>query len=269
MRLHAGYEIAFDCPNPVPMLLQVAVHPSRAADLLTPGPIVFEPPVPVSTYRDLFDNICTRILAPAGRLTVSTAFDVYDPGLPDAVDETAQEHPVEDLPDEMLVYLLGSRYCDTDKLSDTAWSLFGNTAPGWARVQAICDFVHKHIKFDYLQARSERSAWDGFQEGVGVCRDYAHLAVAFTRCMNIPARYCTGYLGDVGMPLPYPPGDFSAWFEAYLGGRWHTFDARHNFPRIGRVLIARGRDATDCAISTSFGRAILAGFTVVTDEVPD
>ena len=269
MRLHAGYEIAFDCQNPVPMLLQVAVHPSRAADLLTPGPIVFDPPVAVSTYHDRFDNICTRIVAPTGRLTVSTAFDVHDSGLPDPVDKTAQEHPVEDLPHEMLVYLLGSRYCDTDKLSDTAWSLFGHTEPGWARVQAICDFVHEHIRFDYLQARSERSAWDGFKEGVGVCRDYAHLAVAFTRCMNIPARYCTGYLGDVGMPPPYPPGDFSAWFEAYLGGRWHTFDARHNFPRIGRVLIARGRDATDCAISTSFGRATLAGFTVVTDEIPD
>ena len=180
MRLRAGYEIVFDCPNPVPMLLQVAVHPSRVADLLTPGPIVFEPPIPVSTYQDQFDNTCTRILAPKGRLTVSTSFDVYDTGLPDAVEETAQEHPVEDLPHEMLVYLLGSRYCDTDKLTDTAWSLFGNVAPGWSRVQAICDFVHKHIKFDYMQARSDRSAWDGFQEGVGVCRDYAHLAVAFT-----------------------------------------------------------------------------------------
>ncbi len=269
LRLRAGYEIAFDCPNTTPMLLQIAVHPSRVADLLTPGTIHFDPPVDVSTYVDRFDNTCTRIVAPPGRMTVSTTFDVQDSGLPDPVVPDAQEHAVEDLPDEMLVFLLGSRYCETDKLGDTAWSLFGDAAPGWAKVQAICDFVHKHIKFDYQQARSTRGAWEAYQEGVGVCRDYAHLAVAFTRCMNIPARYCTGYLGDVGMPPPYPPGDFSAWFEAYLGGQWHTFDARHNFPRIGRVLIARGRDATDCAISTSFGTAILAGFTVITDEVTD
>ena len=269
MRIHAGYDITFDCPAPTPMLLQVAVHPSRVADLLTPGVITFDPPVPVTTYVDRFENTCTRIVAPAGMLTVSTRFDVRDSGLPDPVVPDAVEHPVEDLPHEMLVFLLGSRYCETDRLTDTAWALFGNTPRGWARVQAICDFVHNHIKFDYQQARSTRGAWEGYQEGVGVCRDYAHLAVAFCRCMNIPARYCTGYLGDIGMPPPYPPGDFSAWFEAYLGGEWRIFDARHNFPRIGRVLIARGRDATDCAISTSFGSAGLAGFTVITDEVAE
>ncbi len=269
LRIHAGFDIAFDCPNPTPMLLQVAVHPSRAGDLLTPGVITFDPPVPVTTYLDRFDNCCTRVVAPPGRFSISTRFDIRDPGLPDAVDPDAHEHAVEDLPDEMLVFLLGSRYCETDRLADTAWSLFGNVAPGWARVQAICDFTHKQIKFNYQHARATRSAWEGYQEGIGVCRDYAHLAVAFCRCMNIPARYCTGYLGDIGMPPPYSAGDFSAWFEAYLGGQWHTFDARHNFPRIGRVLMARGRDATDCAISTSFGTATLAGFTVVTDEVPD
>ena len=267
IRIRAGFEIAYDCPSPVPLLLQVAVHPDRAADLLTPGLIRFSPNVPVTTYRDRFDNICTRVFAPAGRLTIATDFDVQDSGLPDEINWNAHEHRVEELPDEMLVFLLSSRYCEVDKLNDTAWSMFGATPQGWARVQAICDFVHNHIKFDYQQARSTRSAWEGFQEGVGVCRDYAHLAVAFCRCMNIPARYCTGYLGDIGMPPPYPPGDFSAWFEAYLGGRWYTFDARHNFPRIGRILIARGRDATDVAISTSFGRAILAEFKVVTDEV--
>ena len=267
LRIHAGFEIAFDCPNPTPMLLQVAVHPSRAGDLLTPGPVRFEPHVPVATYVDRFENWCTRIVAPAGRLTLSTEFDIRDSGLPDEVNPEAAEHPVPDLPDEMLIFLLGSRYCETDRLTDTAWSLFGATPPGWARVQAICGFVHRHIKFNYLHARATRSAWEGFQEGVGVCRDYAHLAVAFCRCMNIPARYCTGYLGDIGMPPPYSAGDFSAWFEAYLGGRWHTFDARHNKPRIGRILMGRGRDATDCAISTSFGTANLAGFKVITDEV--
>jgi transglutaminase-like putative cysteine protease len=269
LKIHAGYDIAFDCPQPTPMLLQLAVHPSRSADLVTSDVIRFEPPVAATTYRDGFDNRCTRIVAPAGRLTLSTRFDINDSGEPDPVVPSAMEHPVQDLPHEMLVYLLGSRYCETDRLSEAAWSLFGGVAPGWTRVQAICDFVHDRIRFNYTDARETRTAWEGFQERVGVCRDYAHLAVALCRCMNIPARYCTGYLGDMGMPPPYSAGDFSAWFEAYLGGRWHTFDARHNIPRIGRILIARGRDATDCAISTSFGRAILAGFTVVTDEVAD
>ena len=267
LRIHAGFDISYDCPAPTPMLLQVAVHPSRAADLVTPGLIQFSPQVPVTTYTDTFGNVCSRVVAPPGRFTISTRFDVLDSGLPDEINWNAYEHRVQDLPDEMMVFLLGSRYCETDRLTDTAWSLFGGTQPGWARVQAICEFSHRHIRFDYQQARATRTAWEGFQEGVGVCRDYAHLAVAFCRCMNIPARYCTGYLGDIGMPPPYSPGDFSAWFEAYLGGRWYTFDARHNKPRIGRVLIARGRDATDVAISTSFGRAILADFNVVTDEV--
>ena len=267
IKIRAGYEIGLDCHRDTPMMLEVAVHPDRAGDLLTPGVIRFEPNVPVHTYVDAFGNTCSRIFAPAGRLTISTDFVVQDSGLPDAVEPSAEAHLVQDLPDDTLVFLMGSRYCETDRLSETAWSLFGDVPPGWARVQAICDFVHKHIKFDYMQARDTRGAWDAYQEGVGVCRDYAHLAVAFTRCMNIPARYCTGYLGDIGLPPPYPPGDFSAWFEAYLGGRWYTFDARHNVPRIGRVLMARGRDATDCAISTNFGKTTLGSFHVFCDEV--
>ena len=267
MRIHAGYEISFDCPQTTPMMLCVSVHPSRAGDLLTPGPITVSPGAPLRTYRDPFDNVCTRILAPPGRTTIATAFDIYDTGLPDETDWNAVQHKVEDLPPELLTYLLGSRYCETDRLSDEAWYRFGGTAPGYGRVQAICDFVHGHIKFNYQDARSTRTAWEGFQEGRGVCRDFAHLAVALCRCMNIPARYCTGYLGDIGVPVVPAPGDFSAWFEAYLGGRWYTFDARHNMPRIGRILMARGRDATDVAISTVFGPSILSGFTVFTDEV--
>lgn len=267
MRIRAGYDIAFDCSQPTPMLLQIAVHPSRANDMLTPGIIDFQPPTPLTTYLDGFGNCCTRIVAPAGRLTISTRFDIQDSGAPDPTFPDAQEHLVQDLPDDVLVYLLGSRYCDTDRLTDIAWSLFGTTRPGWSRVQAICDFVHNRIKFNYMDASVTRTAWDGYQEQIGVCRDYAHLAIALTRCMNIPARYCTGYLGDMGMPPPYADGDFSAWFEAFLGGEWHPFDARFNIPRIGRVLIARGRDATDCAISTTFGRTRLAGFTVITEEV--
>ncbi|MGI4950669.1 MAG: transglutaminase-like domain-containing protein [Janthinobacterium lividum] len=269
MRIHAGYEITYESDVPTPMLLQLAIHPSRERDLLIPAVIGFDPPVEAVHYVDGFENRCTRITAPPGRLTISTAFDVTDSGEADECAPHAVQHPIEELPNEVLVFLLGSRYCETDRLGDTAWALFGSVEPGWARVQAICDFVNKHIKFNYQDARATRTAWEGYQEGKGVCRDYAHLAVAFCRCMNIPARYCTGYLGDIGMPPPYPPGDFSAWFEVYLSGRWYTFDARHNFPRIGRILIARGRDATDVAISTAFGSAKLVGFSVVTDEVPE
>jgi transglutaminase-like putative cysteine protease len=268
LRIRAGYDIGFICPQDVPMLLLVSVHPSRAADLLTPGPITFSPAVPVRVYRDNFGNDCTRLVAPAGGLKISTRFDIHDSGLPDDVNWQARQWPVESLPDDTMLYLLGSRYCETDRLSDAAWSLFGGVAPGWARVQAICDFVHRHIRFDYQCARATRTAADAYQEGVGVCRDYAHLAIAFCRCMNIPARYCTGYLGDIGVPPLDAPGDFSAWFEAFLDGRWYTFDARHNVPRIGRILMARGRDATDVAISNTFGSTILSEFFVMTDEVP-
>jgi transglutaminase-like putative cysteine protease len=249
------------------MLLMLSVHPSRFDDLLTPQLISFDPPTPSRDYRDRFGNVCTRLVVSPGQLTISADFIVADPGEPDPVRPDAIQHPVEDLPDEILVYLLGSRYCETDSLSETAWSLFGHTPPGWARVQAICDYVHDHVTFGYEYADPTKSAWGAFMEKRGVCRDFTHLAVAFCRCMNIPARYCTGYLGDIGIPpVPYPM-DFSAWFEVYLGGRWHTFDARHNTPRIGRILMAYGRDATDVAISTSFGRSSLVGFTVHTDEV--
>jgi transglutaminase-like putative cysteine protease len=180
---------------------------------------------------------------------------------------SAQQIPVADLPEETLVFLLGSRYCETDRLSEPAWNLFGNSPPGWGRVQAICDFVHNHIVFGYKHARASKSAWEAFNERAGVCRDYAHLAVAFCRCMNFPARYCTGYLGDIGVPPSADPMDFSGWFEVFLGGRWYTFDARNNVPRIGRVLIARGRDAADVAISSTFGPNTLSSFRVWTDEV--
>ncbi len=266
MQIRAGYEIAYDCPGPTPMLLVLSVHPSRAGDLLGPQRITFDPAIAVRDYRDDFDNLCTRILAPAGRVTITTEFLIADPGTPDEVAPEACQHAVQDLPDDLLIYLLGSRYCDTDHLSETAWSLFGGTPPGWARVQAICDYVHNHLTFGYEHARATRTAREAFAERHGVCRDFAHLAVTFCRCMNIPARYCTGYLGDIGVPPVDDPMDFSAWFEAYLGGRWYTFDARHNRPRIGRILMARGRDATDVALATTFGPCTLADFKVVTDE---
>jgi transglutaminase-like putative cysteine protease len=267
MRIQAGYEIAYDCARPTPMLLMLRVHPSRQADLETPERITFDPPVRATEYKDGFGNLCTRITAPPGRLTISNAFVIRDAGEPDLVVPEAEQHTLEDLPDHVLVFLLGSRYCDTDRLMDEAWALFGTTALGWARVQAICDYVHERLEFGYEHASALRTAWDGHREGRGVCRDFAHLAIAFCRCLNIPARYCTGYLGDIGVPADPAPMDFSAWFEVYLSGQWYTFDARHNVPRVGRILMGRGRDATDVALSTSFGRCTLAGFKVTTAEV--
>lgn len=267
VRISAGCQIVYDCPQPTPMLLAVTPHPSRAADLVGAHQISFYPPVEVRNYHDSFGNVCSRIVAPPGRMVISTRLLIEDSGAPDTITRAAWQRPVEELPDEMLIYLLGSRYCDTDRLSEIAWSLFGQGATGWDRVQAICDYVHERITFGYEHARATRTASEAFTEQRGVCRDYAHLAVTLCRCVNLPARYCTGYLGDIGMPPPYGPMDFAAWFEVYLDDRWHTFDARNNTPRIGRILVARGRDATDVAIATTFGPCTLSGFSVFTDEV--
>ena len=267
MRIHLGFEIVYECPQPTPMIFNLNVHFTRVSDLVGRDDLVFDPPVPVSAYRDSFGNWCTRIVAPKGRIRVLADALVNDSGFPDPIAEYAKQVPVPQLPEDALLFLLGSRYCETDRLSETAWSLFGQAPTGWGRVQAICDYVHRHIAFSYDQARMTRTALEAFHDKTGVCRDYAHLAVAFCRCMNIPARYCTGYLGDIGMPPPYGPMDFAAWFEVFLDGHWYTFDARNNTPRIGRVLIARGRDAADVAISTTFGPATLVSFRVRTDEV--
>lgn len=268
MRIRAGFDLGYDCAQPTPMLLMLDIHPSRRHDLVTEQVLVFSNDVRPWKYADGFGNTCTRIFAPPGRTHISTSFEIHDSGEPDPVVWDAVQHEVENLPDEVLVYLLGSRYCDTDKLASFAWQTFGHVPPGWGRVQAVCDFVHNHIAFNYQNADSTRSAHDGWIARTGVCRDFAHLAITLCRCLNVPARYCTGYLGDIGVQPAPAPMDFSAWFEAYLGGRWRTFDARHNFPRIGRILMATGRDATDVALSTNFGPAILSHFEVVTDEVP-
>jgi transglutaminase-like putative cysteine protease len=249
------------------MLLVLNIHPSRRIDLLTAQVLRYSPSVRSHDYTDSFGNICSRIEAPAGRTTISTEFEIFDHGQPDVVAPDARQHDIRELPDDVLVFLLGSRYCDTDRLSDFAWSQFGGTTPGWARVQAICDFVHNHIRFDYQNADPLRTAHGGLTDKTGVCRDFAHLAITLCRCMNIPARYCTGYLGDIGIPPVDYPMDFSAWFEVWLDGRWFTFDARHNTPRIGRIVMARGRDAADCAITTSFGASKLVQFKIITDEV--
>jgi len=267
MQIRVGFEMIYDCPQPTPMLFNVKVHMTRASDLVGRDDLVVDPPIPIAGYRDSLGNWCTRFVAPKGRTRVSADAVVNDTGTPDVIVPQAQQLSVQDLPDETLLFLLGSRYCETDRLFDTAWKLFGQAPPGWGCVQAICDHVHRHITFGYKHARSTRTALEAFYDKAGVCRDYAHLAVAFCRCMNIPARYCTGYLSDIGEPPPYGTMDFAAWFEAFLDGHWYTFDARNNTPRIGRVLIARGRDAADVAISTTFGPTKLTSFRVWTDDV--
>jgi transglutaminase-like putative cysteine protease len=249
------------------MILMLSVHPSRITDLVTPDRLLLTPAIAADSYRDGFGNTCHVIHAPAGRLTLAEDFVIRDSGQPDEVAADAQQHSLEKLPVDTLVYLLGSRYCETDRFTQIAWSTFGKTPKGWPLVQAICDYVHNHIRFGYEHASPTKTAWDAYAERRGVCRDFAHLAITLCRCMNVPARYCTGYLGDFGVPPDDSPMDFSAWFEVYLGDRWYTFDARHNMPRIGRILMARGRDATDVAIVTSFGPCMLAGFKVITDEL--
>ena len=267
MKIRVGFELVYEFVQATPMVLMLNVHPSRSGDLLKPDQLQISPLVPVSRYLDAFGNICRRLVAPAGQIQISTDAIVADSGLVDEVNPSARQHEVGELPHEALVFLLASRYCETERLMNIAWSQFGKTPEGWARVQAICDFVHSHVHFGYPHARPTRTAMDTFVERRGVCRDFAHLAVTLCRCMNIPARYCTGYLGDIGVPPEPEPMDFSAWFEVYLGGRWYTFDARHNVPRIGRIVMARGRDAADVAISTTFGPNTLKRFTVVTDEM--
>jgi transglutaminase-like putative cysteine protease len=268
MKIRVGFEITYDFVAPTPMMLMLNVHPSRAADIIKPDQLRVSPAVPLTRYLDAFGNVCTRLVAPPGRLDIRTDALVADSGLPDVVEPAARQHEVAELPHDALVFLLASRYCETERLMEAAWSRFANTPLGWARVQAICDFVHSHVRFGYQHARATKTATDVIIERRGVCRDFAHLAITLCRCMNIPARYCTGYLGDIGVPLEPDPMDFSAWFEVYLGGCWYAFDARHNIPRIGRIVMARGRDAADVAFSTTFGPNVLRRFAVHTDEAP-
>jgi transglutaminase-like putative cysteine protease len=268
MLIKIGYDIAYEVYAPTPMILMLYVHPERMKDLRAPERIITQPEVELHNFTDTFGNRCAKIVAPPGiiRLTYDTIIE--DSGLPEAAYPEAAQHPVEELPLEVLPFLLGSRYCEVEKLNDTAWSLFGNTPPGWARVQAINAWVHDHVTFGYAFAREDRTAWEVLQEGKGVCRDFMHLALTFCRCMNIPARYATGYLGDIGVP-PVPAAmDFSAFYQVYLGCSWHPFDARHNERRIGRVAMAYGRDAVDVALTTTFGKHVLRKFEVWTDELP-
>jgi transglutaminase-like putative cysteine protease len=265
MLIRLAYDIKFDNPAEVAMVALLSVHPSRVHDLLEPDELHVEPNIPVTSYIDSFGNRCTRLVAPAGPLRLSSTTLIRDSGNPDILNLYAREAPVGDLPNEVLSYLLNSRYCEVDRFSNIAFEHFGHLNPGWSRVQYICNWVHSHVTFNYQHARPTKTALDVYTERVGVCRDFQHLAITFCRALNIPARYATGYLGDIGVPVVLPM-DFSAWFEVWLDGQWWTFDARNNQPRIGRVLMATGRDASDVAMTTSFGRADLRSFFVVAEE---
>jgi transglutaminase-like putative cysteine protease len=270
MLIKIGYDITLNLAIPSAVLFALYVHPSREGDLLAPEDFHLYPNLPIENYTDPYGNKNGRVFSHGGLLRFTSSALIRDSGLPDEYDPDAIQLQIQNLPVEVLPYVLPSRYCDSDShLLNFAWNKFGNTPFGWERVQAICNFVHSHIRFDYQMARADRTASDGFRECVGVCRDFTHLAITFCRCMNIPARYVTGYLGDIGIPPVPDPMDFSAWFEVFLGNRWYTFDARHNRRRIGRIVMARGRDASDVALTTVFGANQLVNFQVVTDEVPE
>lgn len=269
MLIKLGYEFVFEVAAATPMVLMLYLHPTRDSTTVRPDNLVTEPAVPIETYLDLYGNRCGRVVAPAGTFRITNDLLVRDSGEPDPVSPDAVQHPIEELPADVMPFLLASRYCEVDKMVPLAWELFGKTQPGWSRVQTICDWANARIMFGYDYADSTRTACGAYEQQRGVCRDYMHLAITMCRAMNIPARYATGYLGDIGIPPAPFPMDFSAWFEVFLGGKWHTFDARHNVPRIGRVLMARGRDAVDVALTTAFGAARLQKFLVWTDEVKE
>jgi len=270
MLINVGHEIGFVFPAPTALVVMLYLHPSRDATIKKPECLEAYPELPIRQYIDSFGNRCGRVVAPAGRVIFHNDAIVTDCGLPDLQVSNAPQLDVQELPQDVLLFLLASRYCEVDsELKDLAWTLFGRFTPGWPRVQAICEFVHQHIRFDYQQAKANRTALGVYRERVGVCRDYMHLAITFCRCLNIPARYCTGYLGDICVPVAPYPMDFSAWFEAYLGGQWYSFDARNQVPRVGRVLMARGRDAADVAMTTTFGPNQLQSFKVWTDEIQE
>lgn len=261
MLIRFGYEIEIACQQDTPLVCLLSVRDERRDDLQRQGEVMTWPRVPLSRYRDQFGNTCLRMTAPAGLFRMSQDTAIRDSGLVEEQFPDLRETPIAHLPDEVLIYLLGSRYCETDVLMQTAWNLFGHLPHGWARVQGICDFVHGHIRFNYQNARVTRTAAEAYAEATGVCRDFAHLAIALCRCMNIPARYVNGYIGDIGVPV-VDPMDYAAWIEVHLGGRWVTFDPRNNRPRIGRIKVAHGRDAADVPLIHSFGPHALNVFKV-------
>jgi len=266
MRIEIGFQMGFSVPAPTPMMLQLHVYPYRYP-FVRQERLSFTPGTPSETFLDMFGNAVTRLVAPAGVFTIACDAQVQTTDMPDLVDINAMQVPINQLPYDVLRYLVASRYCEIDQLSDFAWKTFGLGPTGYLRVQAVCNWVHNHIRFGYQYARSTKTAYDAFSEQQGVCRDFAHLAITLCRCLGFPARYATGYLGDIGVPADPSPMDFSAWFEVYLSSGWYTFDARHNHPRQGRILMAYGRDAAETALTTSYGPTLLQQFTVVSNLV--
>ncbi len=260
MLLHIGFEIELSAPAPTPLILALSPHPDELYRLSV-GSLRADPNVPIHSYSDAFGNQRARLVMPEGRLCLSWEGLATDSGCPDEVNHAAVQHPVEDLPDEVLQFLQPSRYCESDVLSQEAWDRFGHITEGWAKVQAICDHVHERFTYDSMSASCFRTAHSSLRETYAVCRDYAHLVIAYARALNIPARYVSGYLDESDW-TDNGPGDFCAWTEVFLGGRWYTFDARYNVPRIGRILMARGRDAGDVPMITSFGSTTLESFRV-------
>ncbi len=270
MLIRIGFDIELSVATPMALIYLLHVHPSRRDDLVAPENLQISGGLQADEYVDSFGNHCGRVNVPVGMSTVRLTSDalIRDSGQLDEANPRARQHDPTELPFSTLQFLLPSRYCEVDsELLAFAWDRFGSVAPGTARVQAICDFVHSHLVFNYATARPTRTALDAYREREGVCRDFTHLAITLCRCMNIPARYTTGYLGDIGVPPAPSPMDFSAWFEVFLGDRWYTFDARHNRRRIGRIVMARGRDAGDVPITMCFGPNSLLRFEVVTEEV--
>jgi transglutaminase-like putative cysteine protease len=265
--IRVGYDIIFEHPVATPMVAMLYLHPSCQPAIRRHEYLLLDPQTEISAYVDGFGNRCGRLTSPAGRIRLWNDAVLEDSGETDRQNPAARQQRIQDLPFDTIEFLIASRYCEVDRMMEIAWQLFGTVPAGWPRVQAVCDYVHRHLRFDYLQARSTRTAYEAYQERVGVCRDFAHLAVTLCRCLNVPARYCTGYLGDIRVAQIPAPMDFSAWFEVYLDDTWYTMDARHNTPRVGRVLMARGRDAADVALLTSFGTSRLDRFTVWCDEV--
>jgi transglutaminase-like putative cysteine protease len=270
MLIRYGFDIALNLVQPTTTILTMMdVHSDVRCGVTEELELELTPIIPADLFVDDNGNVVRRLTAPAGVASLRLQGVFRTEGREDEVDTAAEVVPVSNLPLDALPFLRPSRYCETELLSDFAWANFGGINGGWARVQAICDFVHGRLRFSYPEARPTRTANDALSEGVGVCRDFTHLAIALCRCLNIPARYCNGYLGDIGVPPDPAPMDFNAWFEVYLGGRWFTFDARHNQPRIGRILIARGRDAADIPMIASFGSHWLTRFAVVTEEIKE
>ena len=268
MHIRIGYDLSFEVAQPTAMQLMLYVHPDQAAALQRPERIVVEPDTVVEDFVDWFGNRAARIVAPAGLVRISYDNVIFDGGGHDVPIQGLRLTPLHEMPPECWRYLFASRYCEVDRMVHVAWDLFARTPESWERVQAVLDWVHGNVAFGYQFARPTKTAFDVYTERQGVCRDFQHLAITFLRALSIPARYVTGYLGDIGVPGSPSPMDFSAWAEAYVGGAWRTIDARHNQPRIGRVLMARGRDAVDVALTTAFGSAILKEFSVRADELP-